>query len=164
MSYVTWPDVVSKEYLEEQLSKIGSDAPVYLHTIAPPSGQSNITVNAGDTYTSDLIDGYVNTFDATKQVCVKLDANYLITGSGGDELRLQILNSNDGLIADRFQRWNDAAGGGTRSGPIFPCMFVFGAGVVSSGFKFKITNNSNDTLTIANIADVVSIKVSQSSA
>jgi hypothetical protein len=89
---------------------------------------------------------------ATDRVCVDLSAHYQLSGGAQDELLLYVYDKEVGgtqqLIHTSFQYFNDQAGGGSRSSPLFPVFFIFTPSTSSLNreMEIRINNLSNDNL------------------
>jgi hypothetical protein len=85
----------------------------------------------------------------SSKLYIEFNTTYAISGSNGDDFRSNI-TVNTTEITWRDQIWANSAGGGTRSGTIFPIAGVYtNADTNAKIVKIKARqNSSNDTLTV----------------
>jgi hypothetical protein len=158
MSYVSWPDVASIAFVENLINSIPK-SDVYLQVVPVP--QANTIGPGTNAYITPLIVGYTTSLVPQKKVCIKVDGNYTVAGSGSDQISIIIHDFQGQILFEKKQVWNDGPGGGTRSGVLLPLMCVLDYAKVKDGFRVFIQNlSTNDTLTLDTITDI-HIKVTQ---
>ena len=86
---------------------------------------------------------------ATSYILIEYQTIYFFAGSRGDTLNAG-LQVNGGTISTTYQQWIEGAGGGSRSGAIFPIVGRYENATTSAKtIRVYIHNNTDDILTVA---------------
>jgi len=108
--------------------------------------QSEQSINAGVTRTIFSFN-YTPT-SATSYLLLEYQTIYTFGGSNGDDMFAKMYVAG-GEISSTYQHWIDAAGGGSRSGVIFPIVGRYSNSSTSAKtIRVDIYNHTDDTLTV----------------
>jgi hypothetical protein len=73
---------------------------------------------------------------------------YTFGGANGDDMSAKMYVSG-GEISSTYQHWIDGAGGGSRSGAIFPIVGRYtNSSIASKPIRVDVINSTNDTVTV----------------
>jgi len=85
---------------------------------------------------------------ANSYLLLEYQTIYTFGGSNGDDMSAKMYVS-DGEISSTYQHWIDGAGGGSRSGAIFPIVGRYtNSSTTSKPIRVDVINSTNDTVTV----------------
>lgn len=85
---------------------------------------------------------------ATSYILIEYQTIYTVGGSGYDTLNAS-LRVNGQEISTTYQQWIDGAGGGSRSGAIFPIVGRYeNSTTLAKTIRVYLNNDTNDTVTV----------------
>jgi len=167
---------VSSGALYNVLGNISEQASL-IHTSLYRSGLTNYDVTIANTYLGPGVSGYLFYVDyhpKYEDSLIKVNAyfSYDVGGAAADSAEFQLIigrASNTITRTDQiiYQKWTNAAGGGTRSGSASAIGGVYPQeDSLSSGLFHRIhvyyNNNTNDSLTLTDSGNYISMEVTES--